>query len=105
MELADLGRLRCRSSRAVLLRVLRAVSNDAGFSMGESFAFWNWGCLADSWLVPRVRPAASLPRKDFRLDLRSDCCACCRVFQLRNPLRAASSAGLSRCPACWAEGP
>ena len=48
MELADLGRLRCRSRRAVLLRVLRAVSNDAGFSMGESFALWNWGCVVDS---------------------------------------------------------
>src|SRR6266550_1756943 len=104
MELADLGRLRCRSSRAVLLRVLRAVSNDAGFSMGESFAFWNWGCLADSWLVPRVRPAASLPRKDFRLDLRSDCCACCRLFQLRNLLRSAAGSGLSWRTARWAKG-
>ena len=55
MELADLGRLRCRSHRAVLLRVLRAVSNDAGFSMGESFSFWNWGCVVDSRSVPRVR--------------------------------------------------
>ena len=56
MELADLGRLRCHSRRAILLRVLRAVSSDAGFSMGESFAFWNRGCVVDSWLVPRVRP-------------------------------------------------
>ena len=45
MELADLGRLRCRSRRAVLLRVLRAVSNDAGFSLGEFFALWNWAAL------------------------------------------------------------
>ena len=67
---------------------------DAGFSMGESFAFWNWGCVVDSWLVPRVRPAAGLSRKDFRLDLHSDCCACCRVFQLRNLLRRATGAGL-----------
>src|SRR6266516_6115748 len=104
MELADLGRLRCRSSRAVLLRVLRAVSNDAGFSMGESFAFCNWGCLADSWLVPRVRPAASLSRKDFRLYRYSDCCACCRVFQLRNLLRRATGAGLKWRAAHWAKG-
>ena len=34
MELADLGRLWFRRHWAVLLRVLRAVSNDAGFSMG-----------------------------------------------------------------------
>ena len=67
---------------------------DAGFSMGESFALWNWGCVVDSRPVPRVRPAASLPRKDFRLDLYSDCCACCRVFQLRNLLRRATGAGL-----------
>jgi hypothetical protein len=66
MELADLGRLCCRSHRAILLRILRAVSNDAGFSMGESFAFWNWGRVVDSRLVSRVRPAASLSRKDFR---------------------------------------
>ena len=93
-----------RSHRAVLLRVLRAVSNDAGFSMGESSAFWNWGCVFDSWLVPRVRPAASLSRKDFRLDLHSDCCACCRVFQLRNLLRRATGAGLNWRAARWAKG-
>ena len=54
--------------------------------------------------VPRVRPAAGLPRKDFRLDLRSDCCACCRVFQLRNLLRPAAGAGFSWRPARWAKG-
>ncbi len=105
MELADLGRLRCRSRRAVLLRVLRAVSNDAGFSMGESSAFWNWERVFDSWLVPRVRPVASLPRKDFRLDLYSDCCADYRVFQLRHLLRPASGARLSWRPARRAKGP
>src|SRR6266446_4707367 len=99
MELADLGRLCCRSRWAVLLRVLRAVSNDAGFSMGESFAFWNWGCVVDSWSVPRVRPAAGLPRKDFRLDFRSHGRAFCRVFQLRHLLRPASGARLSWRPA------
>ena len=81
MELAYLGRLRCRSHRAVLLRILRAVSNDAGFSVGESSAFWNWGRVFDSWLVPRLRPAAGLSRKDFRFDLHGDCCARCRVFR------------------------
>src|SRR5512132_1496047 len=104
MELADLGRLRCHSRRAILLRVLRAVSSDAGFSMGESFAFWNRGCVVDSWLVPRVRPAASLSRKDFRLDLYRDCCACCRIFQLRNLLRRATGAGLKWRAARWAKG-
>src|SRR6266853_5532041 len=104
MELADLGRLRCRSRRAVLLRVLRAVSNDAGFSLGESSAFWNWRCVVDSWSVLCVRPAAGLSRKDFRLDLHSDCCARCRLFQLRNLLRSAAGAGLSWRTACWAKG-
>ncbi len=68
--------------RAVLLRVLRAVSNHARFSMGESFALWNWGCVVDRRLVPRVWPAASLSRKDFRLDLHSDCCACWSRFSV-----------------------
>src|SRR5438094_4619055 len=104
MELADLGRLCCRSRWAVLLRVLRAVSNDAGFSMGESFAFWNWRCVFDSWVVPRVRPVTGFPRKDFRLDLHSDCCARCRVFQLRNLLRPAAGAGLRWRSARWAKG-
>src|SRR5438876_455872 len=104
MELADLGRLRCHSRRAVLLRVLRAVSNDAGFSMGESSAFWNWERVFDSWVVPRVRPATGLSRKDFRLDLHSDCCARCRLFQLRNLLRSAAGAGLSWRTARWAKG-
>src|SRR5258705_1598989 len=104
MELADLGRFRFHSRRAVLVRVLRTVSNDARFSMGELCAFWNWGCVVDSWLVPRVRQAASLSRKDFRLNLRSDSCSCCRVFQLRNLLRHAAGAGLSWRPVRWAKG-
>jgi hypothetical protein len=104
MELADLGRLPCRNHRAVLLRVLRAVSNDAGFSMGESSAFWNWGRAVDSRSVPCVWPAASLSRKDFRPDLHRDCCTRCRVFQLRNLLRRAPGAGLSWRAARWAKG-
>jgi hypothetical protein len=39
MELADLGRLRCHSRRAILLRVLRAVSSDAGFSWANLLLF------------------------------------------------------------------
>ena len=50
--------------------------------MGEFFALWNWGCVVDSRSIPRVRPPAGLPRKSLRLDLRGDCCVCCRVFQL-----------------------
>src|SRR6266581_2446928 len=103
VELVAMGWLRCRSRRVVLLRVLRSISNHAGFSMGESFALWNWGCVVDARSVPGVRPAASLPRKDFRLDLRSDCCACCRLFQLRNLLCSAAGAGLSWRPARWAK--
>ena len=45
-------------------------------------------------LVPCVRPTAGLPRKDFRIDHRRGCFACCRVFQLRNLLRPAAGAGL-----------
>src|SRR4029077_13549121 len=104
MELADLGRLRCRSRRAVLLRILRAVSNDAGFSMGESFALWNWGCVVVSRSVPCVRPAATLSRQNFRLDLRSDCCARYRVFQLCNLLRRATGARFNWRAARWPKG-
>src|SRR6476659_7612657 len=104
MELADLGRVRCRSRRVVFLWVLRALSNDARFPLGESFAVWNWDCVADSRSVPRVRPAAGLPREDCRIDLRNDWCACCRAFQLRNLLRPATSAGLSWRSTRWPKG-
>src|SRR5213592_1653416 len=104
MELADLGRLRFRSRRAVLLRVLRAVSNDAGFSLGESFALWNWNCVVVTRSVPRVRSTSNLSRKDSRLDLRGNWRACCHVVQLRNLLRPAAGAGLSWRSANWAKG-
>ena len=39
MELADLGGLRCRRRRAVLLRILRAVPNDAGFPWANLLLF------------------------------------------------------------------
>ena len=42
--------------------------------------------------------------KDFRLDLRSDCCARCRVFQLCNLLRRATGAGFNWRAARWPKG-
>src|SRR5262249_26952794 len=104
MELADLGRLRGRGSRAVLVRVLRPISNHARFSMGEFFDLWNWRGVVDLRLVPCVRPAAGLSRKDLRLDLRSDCCASFRLFQLCHLLHPVPGAGFSWRSACWAKG-
>jgi hypothetical protein len=104
MELADLDRLRFHNRRALVLWVLRPVSNHARFSLGEFFALWNWGCVVDNRSVPRVWPAAGLSRKDFRLDLRSGRSACCRVFQLRNLLRPPAGAGLSWRTTRWSKG-
>src|SRR5207245_8521931 len=94
-ELAAMGWLRCRSRRVVLVPVLRSISNHAGFSVGESFALWNWGCVVDALSVPGVRPAASLPRKDFRLDVRSDCCVRHCVFYLRHLLLPAAGSSFA----------
>ena len=75
------------------LRVLRAVSDHARFSVGESFALWNWRCVVARRSVPRVWPAATLSRQNFRLDLRSDCCARCSRFSVTK-----SSTSCDRCP-------
>src|SRR5258708_37993364 len=60
VELADLARLHRRGRRIVQLRIFRAVSDYARFSVGESLALRCWRSAVAFWYLPRVWAAATL---------------------------------------------
>src|SRR5205085_12496376 len=94
LELAALDRLRYRGRRSVQLRIFRAVSDHAGFSMGESSALRHWRGAVALRSVPRIWTTAGLSRQDFRFDLHRDRFSSLRLLCLRNFLCAERSAAL-----------
>ena len=100
MELADLGRVRCRSHRAVLLRVCSCGFQRRGIFHGRIFCFLELGRVFDSWLFVRSGSAGRrfIAERFSALDLYSDCCACCRVFSVTESLRRATGAASSGAP-------
>src|SRR5947207_10073023 len=72
---------------------------------GRIFCSLELGCVVNSRSIPRVRPAAGLPREDLRLDLRSDRRASCCIFQLRNLVLPAAGARLSWRPRVGQKAP
>ena len=104
MELADLARLRSRGQRPVQLRVFRAVCDHSRFSMGESRSLRRGRCFVDRRPVPRVWPAATLSRQDFRVDIRDHQFVAVRFLCLRDFLCAATSAALRAGATSWTEG-
>src|SRR5437763_10447947 len=101
LELAAVGRLRRRGWRIVQLRIFRAISDHARFSMGESFVIWNRRRASALRLVSRVWATASLSRQNFRIDSCRDCNVPLRLLRLRNLLCASTSAAFGASAAGW----
>ena len=72
--------------------------------MGEFLALWNWDCVVASRSVPCVWQAAGLSRKIFGSIFAMIAVLVVGVFQLRDLLRPATSAGFSWRTARWAKG-
>src|ERR1700693_98668 len=103
VELAPLGRVRRRGRRIIQLPILRALSDYAGFSVGEPVALRDRRGPAAGRFVSRVWPAASLSWQDLRLDLHRHSLALVRVSLLRNILRFASGSTFGAGATHWRE--
>ena len=103
MELAGMGWLHRHSRRIVQLRMVRAISGDTRFSVGESSALWDGRDPSIGRSVPGIRSAADLSRQNFWFDLHGDQRSALRVFRLRNFLRPETGATFGPGAASWSK--
>src|SRR5205807_10654004 len=104
VELAHLGGIRNRGRRIVQLRMVRAISRHARFSMGKSLALWNRCCVVNRRLVSRVWSATTLSGQGFWFGLQRNSIPILCIFRLRNLLRAATGSRFEWRAARWATG-
>ena len=104
MELAHLGRIHNRGRRIAQLRMVRAISGDARFSMGKSFALRDRRRVVDRRFVSRIWSAATLSGQGFWVRLHLNSVPVLRLFRLRNLLRAPTGSDFEWRAASWAIG-
>ncbi len=104
VELVHLGRVRSRGRRIVQLRMVRAISGRARFSVGKSFALRNRRRVVDRRFVSRIWSAATLSGQGFWFGLQRNCISILRIFRLRNFLRAATGSCFEWRAPRWATG-